>query len=294
MFSFLAGCQSLPVTVDDANEHRIWDSSQNSHIDKSTLIDRLLSADYILLGEIHDNPVHHQIQEEVLEAVVNHGGKPALVMEMLDIDEQPAIDQFIKNPGDLEAFNEATGFAKKGWDWPMYRPLINTMLDRRLPIIAANLSRTELMQVVRGSLAGLPDEIRQLVEQSGGLTVAQQELLKQDILDSHCGKLPLDMVPGMAQAQIARDAMMALRLKNSSKPAVLIAGSGHVRRDRAVPFYLAKLDPGATIAALGMIEIKSGGEAEEKQIREPLFDYVWYTSAVDRKDPCEGFAIKSN
>src|SRR2546429_67817 len=74
--------------------------------------------------------------------------------------------------------------------------------------------------------------------------------------------------------------------------AVLIAGAGHVRRDRGVPVHLARQAPDASIASVAFVEVdaaavKPGDYAKAFGSDALPFDYVWFTPKVDDADPCE-------
>jgi uncharacterized iron-regulated protein len=65
---------------------------------------------------------------------------------------------------------------------------------------------------------------------------------------------------------------------------VLVAGNGHVRKDRGVPWYLARLRPGARSVSVGLLEVQD--DIVEPALGLP-YDYVWYTArAADRGEPC--------
>jgi uncharacterized iron-regulated protein len=73
--------------------------------------------------------------------------------------------------------------------------------------------------------------------------------------------------------------------------AVLIAGAGHVRRDRGVPVHLARQVPDATIASVAFVEVdaaasKPGDYAARFGTETLPFDYVWFTPKADDDDPC--------
>lgn len=272
---------------------RIWDSQAASYIEKNHLIQKLLQADFVLLGETHDNPEHHSIEVEVLQALVRKESPPALVLEMLDLEDQPKIDRFMQTKStDTALFNQQTGFAKKGWDWLLYRPLIATVLDHQLRIVAGNLSHKQLMAVIQNGFSDAPLAVRHRLAQSQKLKPVQRQQLMQDIRDSHCGKLPEKMVPGMTDAQITRDVMLAEKIAAAGKPVLLIAGSGHVRRDRGVPFYLSQIVPNARIVSVGMLEADSDMKPTYLAKQKSRFDYLWYTGSVKREDPCAGFKLR--
>jgi uncharacterized iron-regulated protein len=88
----------------------------------------------------------------------------------------------------------------------------------------------------------------------------------------------------MYRVQRGRDAMMADRLATASGKVggILIAGNEHVRKDRGVPWYLARLEPRARVVSIGLLEVQD----ELRRPPEGLpYDYVWFTPRVAR-DPC--------
>lgn len=73
--------------------------------------------------------------------------------------------------------------------------------------------------------------------------------------------------------------------------AVLIAGAGHVRRDRGVPAHLARHAPGTGVASLAFLEVDATLTAPAEYAASfdggPLpFDFVWFTPRIDDVDPC--------
>jgi uncharacterized iron-regulated protein len=78
----------------------------------------------------------------------------------------------------------------------------------------------------------------------------------------------------MVEARWVRDAHMARRLLDAAARAdgaVLIAGAGHVRRDRGVPAHLVRLgaDP-STVASLAFLEVRDGADRPaERPSRAP-------------------------
>ena len=94
----------------------------------------------------------------------------------------------------------------------------------------------------------------------------------------------------MRLVQRATDVSMAETLL-SHRPAVLVAGNGHVRKDYGVPQVLASLDPALKMASVGFYE----DGANRKELVQSLagrYDYVWLTDRAERSDPCEGFQLK--
>src|SRR5690348_2390749 len=72
-----------PLGRDHPLTGRIWDVSSTRFINRETLVNRLAGADFVLLGERHDNPDHHLLQAEVLRSLIAVGRRPAVGFEML-------------------------------------------------------------------------------------------------------------------------------------------------------------------------------------------------------------------
>ena len=94
----------------------------------------------------------------------------------------------------LNSLRDAGHFDRKGWGWPLYRPLVQFALESGWPIVAANLSRTEARALVadpgRSELAPAAPSVRGALE--------------RDIIDGHCGAAPEPKrLGGMVEAQRA-------------------------------------------------------------------------------------------
>jgi len=264
----LCGCAQALRPETHPLDGRIWDARAGAFIGEPALLARLAAADHVILGETHDNPVHHRLQRRVLDSLAG-AGRRTLAMEQFDGEHQAALDAARARNVDADALADAGRFDRTGWNWPLYRPLVQFALDHGWPIVAANLSRGEARRIVadpsRSGLAPAPP--------------ALQEALKRDLVEGHCGKLPpAKLLAGMIEAQRARDARMASAMK---PPTVLIAGSGHARRDRGVPLYL----PGARVVSIAFVEVEEDRTTPRDYPQD--FDHLWFTSRAAREDPCK-------
>jgi uncharacterized iron-regulated protein len=246
--------------------------------------ERMPQADVVLLGELHDQPLHHR-QRLTWIAQWAERRPVAMVMEQLDVRGQAALDEARAAPPEeneslgarARRLAQAAGFSFSGWNWIDYRPFIELALERDLPLYAGNLSRDEAMQIARGA----PHRLATHAPQGWG--DAQQTALLRSIAEGHCGLLPEAMLAPMALAQRARDAQMAevaLRAGRAGHLVVVLAGNGHVRRDYGLPLHLSALQPGLRVFSVGLIE--DGGDAGNA-----LYDAVWSVPALRREDPCE-------
>jgi uncharacterized iron-regulated protein len=276
----LLACFALAACAHRAAEPltgRIWDARAERYVAAEALIERAAQARHVLLGETHDNAEHHRLQLALLEALAARGETRVLAMEQFDSDEQAAIDAARGAGADAEALADAARFDRKGWHWPHYRPLVEFALARGWPLVAANLSRSEARAIVA-------DPARSRLAPPAP---AVQRALEHDIVKSHCGAAPeAKRLAGMVEAQRARDARMAGVLARQRSGSVLIAGIGHVRRDRGVPLYL----PDSPVLSVAFVEIQPGKVSPQNyydSFASPSsFDYLWFTRRAERDDPC--------
>ena len=253
--------EGAPFAATLRKEHalvgRIWSRARGAFIDRKTLESDAASARFVLLGEKHDAPDHHRLQRETIAALVAHGRKPSIVFEMVDSDAQPKVDA-ARAEGE-DAIADATGWNKGGWDWPLYRPIVSFALEQKLPIIAGNYPRAKFM--------GVPIDAND-VERLGAAApypAGEDASLRTELLASHCGMLTEERLPKMVAIQRLRDGQMASAMASTTSDAVvLVAGSGHVRADRGVPWVLRQRDPGAKVLALAFLEVEAGLDAPER------------------------------
>lgn len=246
---------------------------------------RLTGNAIVLLGEVHDNPIQHRERLASLRRAVERGWRPTIAMEQFDIDRQADIDRArAARPRDAQHLIEAAAPARSGWQWDFYRPVVELALQHELPLVAANLPAAQTRRIVREGLASVFEPARlSALKLDAPIAAHSQAAQEREIADGHCGALPARLLPAMASAQFARDAVMAeLLVKHAGPGVVLFAGNGHVRRDIGVPRWLAAPLAARTLA-IGYLE--DGGTA----MPPAAFDAVVTTPAAKRDDPCASF-----
>ncbi len=274
---------------------RIWDVKAGRFVDLDTLRQSLASAHFVVLGERHDQPDHHRLQAQLVQGIAATGRKPALAFEMLDVGQQAAVDTSLaKAPGDADALSTAVHWAGSGWpDWALYRPVFAAGLEARLPIVAANLPRAQVRDLVMRGPETLAPELRQRLGLETPLPEAVEQAMLEEQEEAHCGHLPKELLGPMVLAQRARDAQLADRLlsADTGQGGVLITGNGHARTDRAVPAQLARRAPGKDVRSVALLEVSEEALKPEDYVASLgtatlPFDYVWFTPAVPMEDPC--------
>lgn len=241
------------------------------------LPEALQGADVVVLGEVHDNPLHHAHQAQAVAAL-----RPsALVFEMLTPEQAARATPELR--GDRQALEAALDWTASGWpDFAMYHPIF--LAAPGAAVHGGALPRARVRQAVtEGAAAAFGEGAadygldRPLVPADKAAREALQDA-------AHCGKLPAALLPGMVEAQRLRDAALAqaaLRaVEQTGGPVAVITGTGHARRDHGIPAALALAAPGLTVLSVGQLEADPGPDAP--------YDLWIVTAPHPRGDPCEG------
>ena len=283
---------SMPNPALQGEDHplvgKIWDTRQQAFIPPSERLRQLHHAEYLLLGERHDNPVHHRHQAWFIRQLRRYQPQASVAFEMIDQQQGERLAQV--SIGSTRQLLDILSQDDPGWHYEQYyREVFRAVIEAGYPILAANMNRQQLMQNIRAGEANLSPAYQRLLN-AVPLSEIQSHNLHREIRRSHCDLLNDKAIDSMVRAQRLRDVVMAETLRSSSQPVkILIAGNGHVRKDRGVPIYL---DGQARQLAVGFVEVQPGQyQPQDYQSawdndRLP-FDLVWFTPRVERGDPCE-------
>lgn len=224
----------------------------------------LLPADALLVGEQHDAPDHQRLAHELIDTLAARGALAALALEMAEAGTSTANLSRRADEADAQA---ALRWNDAAWPWRAYGPVVMAAVRAGVPVLGANLPRERMREV----MADARLDTR--------LAPAALQAQQQAIRDGHCGLLPETQIAPMARIQIARDIRMAHALERARLPGktvVLVAGGGHVLRERGVPAHLA---PGMTAKVL---LLRAGGSGPDSS----QADLVVATPALPPIDHC--------
>jgi uncharacterized iron-regulated protein len=281
---------------------RIWQPAENRFADSETVVAALRNAPFVLLGEKHDNEDHHRVQTWLLSRLMADGRRPAVAFEMLSTDQEDALGGYLaERPGDAAGLGEAVGWAQTGWpDWSMYQPIAQAALDGGAPLLAASLPRRTIRAVAKDGPEVLGAAQVATLGLGHPLPPEKAASLRVEIIETHCNQLPDSMVDPMVMITAVKDAQMAATLaRGAAMPgrdgAVLVGGSGHVRADRGVPWYLQRVAPDRRAVTVGLVEVEPGemdpaAYAARFHGTALPFDFVWFTPRADEEDPCQAYA----
>ena len=221
-------------------------------------------VEVLLLGEQHDAPDHHQIEQQVVATLAARGVLSAVALEMADAGATTATLKPRSNEAQVRL---ALNWQDNIWPWAAYGPAVMAAVQAGVPVMGANLPKSDMK-------ASMADNQLDL-QLPGPALKAQQQLIRI----GHCNLLPETQITPMTRIQIAKDMRMAKTVTEAAVPGkvvVLITGSAHANRELGVPQHLAK-----SLHAKSVLLLAGDGPDQDK-----AFDATWGTPALPEVDHC--------
>ncbi|KFD14162.1 putative lipoprotein [Serratia marcescens subsp. marcescens ATCC 13880] len=246
----------------------ITDLHSGASLTPEQLLTRLAQQPRVIVGEKHDNPYHHQIEQWLVQQLPQRRPQGSVLMEMINPNQQAQVDkvkQWLQSDPTVRDGRVAELIAwQPGWKWELYGGVTMAAMRAPYPLWSANLDRSEITafyqqpQFPAGQLSAQP---------------AVRKALEETIRTSHGGKIEADQLRAMLAIQQQRDRRMAERLLAAPTPALLIAGGYHAAKSVGVPLHVRDLQPAAAATVLMLAE-------PGVQVDANTADYLWITPSV--------------
>ena len=244
------------------------------------LVQAVRVSDVAVLGEVHDNPRHHQLRGELLRQLP--AASKTVVAEHLNWRQR------FTPQAELLTGLQAAGFDDQGWGWPLHQPVFEAVAAMQMPLMGGNLPGEIIKEVFKTRGQSLPEAVRTLLAKTP-FDEQQRKAMNEEIDQGHCGAMPASMFDGMAAVQRGRDAAMA-EVALAHLPSIVLAGNGHAWKHLGVPFVVNKAVPQLRSVSVLFMEWDDSRPNSEKQAflaeLAPQADYVWLTPLQAREDPC--------
>lgn len=204
------------------------------------IIDRLVDKKIIYVGEQHDRYEHHLTQLEVIKVLKEKGFDIAIGMEMFIHKNQKALDDYIDGKIDEREFLRQSQYFKTwGFDYVLYRDILNFARDNRIPVIALNIPREIVNKVGRFGIKSLSEDEKKELPSEMDMTDEEYKQRLKETFEKHEESDERDF-ENFYQSQIIWDEIMAQRIdeytkENPSKKMVIIVGGGHLTYSSGIP-----------------------------------------------------------
>jgi uncharacterized iron-regulated protein len=153
----------LPRDIVEQSALPIYGLEAGVVLTESELWDRLAESPAVCFGEFHDVPAHHYAETRALDALAaraKHDCRPfAVGFEMFQRPYQAPLSAFVAGELGEEEFLAQTEYVTRwGYDFALYRPLLERARDRHLPALALNMQREITRKIGRTGLVSLTEE----------------------------------------------------------------------------------------------------------------------------------------
>lgn len=246
--------------------YNLFDKEANkSNYDQ--MLDECLTADVVLFGELHNNPISHWLQFELTKDIyAKKKHKLALGAEMFEADNQLIIDEYFNGYITQKKFEEEARL----WNnyQTDYKPLLEFANENKLKFVATNIPRRYANTVFKQGLKKLDElslEAKKFIaplpiEVDLELNCYKQLVEGMQHMGANAGK-------NMAHAQAVKDATMAhFILQNYKKGQIFIHYNGAYHSDNfeSIYWYLQKQNPDLKIVTISTVNQKKIDKLEKE------------------------------
>lgn len=184
------------------------------------------SPDIVIVGENHTDIQDHRKQLEVIRDIYLKDRRVIIAMEMFQQPFQEHLDRYIENEIGEEELLEKTEYKKRwGYDFSLYRDILNFARESRIKVVAINVPSELLKEVKEKSL----DKISSDYLPKERLTYNKKEL---DFIYSSMEGHSIKDSKNFLEVQYSWDAGMAYKIVKLKKEfpdyrIVVLIGKGH-------------------------------------------------------------------
>jgi len=262
---FLILIITMTAMKSDLPAYRIY-NAKGKNSDFSKMLKKAASADVVLFGELHNNPISHWLQLELTKGLYD-AKKEQLVMgaEMFESDNALILNEYLrKKVNDRNFESEARLWPNYKTD---YKPLVTFARDNGIPFIATNIPRRYAALVNREGFDGLMQLDEEARRYIAPLPVAYDpELPGYRGMIEMMGGAGGHVNENLPRAQAIKDATMAhFILKNLKKGQTFLHfhGTYHSDNYEGIVWYLKQNNPELKILTINTSEQAAADSLEE-------------------------------
>jgi len=292
ILAFCMGCAGAagrgPQTADavvrsQAEPRELVDGRTGEPVSLDALFAALRTREVVYVGERHDRPEDHAVQNTILRQLYRDEPSLAIGMEMFQVPFQEPLDAWSAGRIDETVLRRETEYDERwGYDFALYRPMLEFARSQGLEVVALNAPREVAHAVAMTGVDGLDPEMAATLPELD-LDDPEHRALFDEAFDiaEHGGSE--EMVDRFYQAQVVWDETMGSRvaetLAREDGPAKMIvfAGRVHVHGGLGIPSRAEKRGarPFAVVLPVTAAELK---EELEDPPAERAADFFWVTA----------------
>ena len=204
------------------------------------VMERVAGKKIVYVGENHNQFSHHVMELEIIKDLHRRGKKIAIGTEMFQRPFQKALDDYIESRIDERELLKKTQYFKRwGFDYNLYRPILEFARSERIPVVALNMKQEIVDKVFRSGLDSLSEDERKFVPSAMDFSDEAYRKRLEKIFREHedFGAENFDF---FYQAQVLWDETMSESIDeflkvHPSDHMVVLAGNGHLAYGSGIP-----------------------------------------------------------
>ena len=266
------------------------------YVKQQAMLDQIIRTQVIFVGETHDNPASHHLQEKILQALEQHNpGKITLAMEMFTPSQQPVLNRWTKGElSEKEFLKQVDWYHNWRMNFAFYRPLLNYCRNHRIPILALNAENDLKQKVSSVPFVDLTEKDQQQLPEMDYHDPYQQAMVQAVFSEHKMGQTILD---GFQRVQTLWDETMAANLANylkkisKNRQVMIIAGSNHIRYGFGIPRRLFRRVP-VSYLLIGSEELNIPQDKQDRLMDivkpnypMPPYNFVTFIAYEDLPNP---------
>lgn len=271
-----AGYKTLLDRLEGPPSLVIYDVRQKRKASFGEMVEQLLEADVVCIGEKHDSEPHHRVQLQIIRSLYARDERLGVGMEMFQRPFQNGIDAYFQGKSGEEEFLKATEYRQRwGFDWGLYRPIVEFCRKNSVPIAALNAPRELTSKVAKSGWQKLTDDERKQLGEIDFQVKEHRDYWFERLPKLH-GKTNAteDEKERSYQVMTVWDGYMAasaaqFQQSRRVRRMVVLAGAGHVERGFGIPARMVKQTGGR----FTVVRVESGGDLE-KLSGDPAADFI--------------------
>lgn len=229
-------------------------TTDSTAIDYGTMLDSLSRADIILFGELHNNPIVHWLQLELL-LDLNSRTSVSLGLEMIERDDNAQFQNYLR---DSITHEELDSTARLWNNYTTdYKPIIDSAKAMGIKTVGTNVPRRYASQVYSKGLSSL--DTLSANEKSW---IAPLPILYDKNLPGYLNMMnmfddPAHANENLPKAQALKDATMShfiLQEHKEGSTFLHLNGSYHSDNFEGIMWYLKQANPSLTIMTISSKE----------------------------------------
>lgn len=273
----VAGCAAVPQTVmiKDSDisfaEGTIIAAKTRQPVGYEALLADLAAVRVIYIGEMHTDPIHHEIQLQVIGDLAGIHPDMAVGMEMFDFTYQPVLDQW--SAGELEEsvfLEKVQWYANWRFPFSLYQDILAFIKDNNLRLVGLNIPSYIPSRVRVGGIDNLLEIDKILLPPNIDTTNEAHRAYVEPIFKRHhfSGNTNFEY---FYQAQCLWEDTMAASVARQlgDDPMVVLAGNGHIIYKFGIPNRAYALN-GESFRTIYLAPVGS-------EVELSYADYIWVT-----------------